>query len=266
MNYNLKLETIFKEPFFTNLLKNDVVIFGSAVRELVVNGLSLKQFSKKEYNVISSYGKAIFIDIIERDLYEYITRRTVISAGTSGKNTIISYDIEINENTFILDIIYVKTVLSLNLINFQKDLNCLINIDCLCIKRTGVQVLDLLENIPYIFKDILEEINNKRFTFIEPLKSLNVLDYKYISELKRSGFENLDNVLTKVNSKDKDNCECSICYEKDEKLEFVEFPCKHSFHKKCIESAIKVFFSDKKFKKYFRCPYCNYDYTHKEII
>ena len=259
MNYNLKLETIFKEPFFTNLLKNDVVIFGSAVRELVVNGLSLKQFSKKEYNVISSYGKAIFIDIIERDLYEYITRRTVISAGTSGKNTIISYDIEINENTFILDIIYVKTVLSLNLINFQKDLNCLINIDCLCIKRTGVQVLDLLENIPYIFKDILEEINNKRFTFIEPLKSLNVLDYKYISE-------NLDNVLTKVNSKDKDNCECSICYEKDEKLEFVEFPCKHSFHKKCIESAIKVFFSDKKFKKYFRCPYCNYDYTHKEII
>jgi hypothetical protein len=264
MSYQLKLETIFDEPFFTNLLKNDVVIFGQAVRELVINGLNLKEFSEKEYNVINAYAKAIFIDIIERDLYKYISRRTIISPGSSNKNTIISYDIEIGKHSFILDIIYVKTILSLNILNFQKDLNCLINIDCLSIKRTGIYILDILDNIPFVFKDLVKEIKKKKFNFIEPLRTLGELNFKYIKEMQKNGYRNLDNVISNFDATD--TCECNICYDKDEKMEFVQFPCKHIYHKKCIESAIKVFFSEKKFKRYFKCPYCNTEYSHKEII
>ena len=61
---SINLTEIFDNKFISTLLKNDCVIYGGFVREIVVQGVTLEDYSKKQYNVISCYAKYIFSDMM----------------------------------------------------------------------------------------------------------------------------------------------------------------------------------------------------------
>ena len=71
-NISIKLNSILDNEFIKRLLKNDVVIYGRFIREILIKGVTMEEYSKSNHNVISCYSKYLYTDIIERDIYPYL--------------------------------------------------------------------------------------------------------------------------------------------------------------------------------------------------
>ena len=53
---SINLTEIFENKFIGSLLKNDCVIYGGFIREVVIEGKSLEDYSKQQFTY-SSYSK-----------------------------------------------------------------------------------------------------------------------------------------------------------------------------------------------------------------
>lgn len=262
---SIKLLEIFDNDLIKALLKNDCVIYGSFVRDVIVQGISLKEYSKKKYNVISCYSRYILSDIIERDIYLYTHLKTGVIETKQSKNTIITYEIEIDNNKFILEILYIRAIYGTNIYNFENDLNCIIDIDSLSLRRCGLYCLEIFYNSPFLFSDVIKNIKNKTFEFKTPLTLLSYEDIKYVQSLKNEGYKNRNNKLKTPNNVD--ILECSICYDNTDKNinNYSILECGHVYHVKCINEAIKTYFNNFT-SEYYSCPYCSSKLLHTEIL
>lgn len=255
-------EIIEKYDIFEKLLKNEVTIYGSFVRRVLIEKQSIKELANSKYPSIHCYAKAGFKDIIERDLYDYIIDKVVYNHRLSSGNTVIAYFIKFENFTFTLEILYIRSLMEFKPIYFENDLQCIINIDALSITRLGISALDIFKNSPFLFKEIIRDIRNKQFFFKSSIARLSDLDKHYITYLLSSGYKNLQCKI-----KDYTNISnniCSICYENDNEPH-IQLSCGHIYHKCCIRESINIVFNDKD-KAFYLCPYCSHQYTESELL
>ena len=160
--FNIDFDKIINNQFFEKLLKNDVGIYGKFIRNILTENKSLKDMQN---STINAYAKLIYKDIIERDLFGYIRKRTeIMSPVESSSSIIVIYEIDIKNIKFNLEIIYVRAIIEFKPIYFEAELQCIIDIDSLVITREGLTCIDLFGN-PYIFSSILNNIKEKKFRF-----------------------------------------------------------------------------------------------------
>jgi hypothetical protein len=272
--FSINLNNLYKLEFVKKILKNDGVIYGPFIRRMLLENESFENFAKSKYPIISCYAKYLFLEIFERDLHKYIVNKSFLSPlsldNVLNKNVLISYDLEIDETAIILNVLYIRATVGYDIVHFEKELDCVLDIDALSINRTGVFCLDLIGNLPTPLLSICNSINKKKFVFLKRINTLSTkFMLKYCENLVKNGYENLDSVLTKIdydeNNKEKFNC--SICYENENNSEkkFTQLYCGHIYHEDCLKEAIQVFFDDKK-KNLFKCPYCSKKYSEIELI
>ena len=257
--FNIDFDKIINNQFFEKLLKNDVGIYGKFIRNILTENKSLKDMQN---STINAYAKLIYKDIIERDLFSYIRKRTeIMSPVQSASSIIVIYEIDIKNIKFNLEIIYVRAIIEFKPIYFEAELQCIIDIDSLVITREGLTCIDLFGN-PYIFSSILNNIKEKKFRFKNGIIRLSENDVKYINLLIKDGYKNTD---SKIEELKENKIKCSICYDENDKSKLVKLKCGHVYHKSCIKESIDLFFKDPN-KIYFKCPYCSEKYLETELL
>ena len=216
MEYNsIRLKEIFENEFIKTLLKNDVVIYGRFVREVLIKGKSIKEYSEGSDNIITCYSKYILTDVIERDIYKYLCGTINVKQMGTKQNNIITYDINVDGSRIVLDMTYIRAIYGLNIQTFENDLTCIIDIDSLCLRRTGITCLEIFGNVPVPIHTIISNINNKTFCFRSPDLIVNYEDCKYIKSLKEDGYKNLNSRMYGLDETDEP--ECNICYDTEDK-------------------------------------------------
>ena len=248
------------------LLKNDVVIYGKFLRQHFFENISLEEFSKQESNKINCYTKYLYMDLFERDLYPYLFGRTLIEQTGIKKNIIITYEVHVDDLVFKLDMTYVKALNSYYLFSFENDIDCIIDIDSLCLKRTGISCLEIFGNIPIPFFTVVKNIKDKAFSFRALDLILSKPDLQYIRDLISKGYKNINSKLYEIEEGDKNGC--SICYESEESEKsdkYLKLGCGHIYHRDCIRECIKNFYLEPT-SEYFKCPYCSTLFYHIEIL
>ena len=265
MDYQaINIDKIIDNEFIQLLLKNDVVIYGKFIRDIIIDNKSLEDYSKDYFNVINCYSKYVYMDIIERDIYKYLTGKVSIEQAGIKHNNIITYEITVEGNKFILDMIYIRSLNGYSVQSFENDLNCSIDIDSLCLKRTGLNCLDIFGNLPFPFITVINNIKNKNFTFKSRDIILNSGDQIYIKSLLKEGYKNNNSRLYDVVESDK--LSCSICYDdSDSSKKYTKLSCGHIYHTECIKEGISTYFSEQT-AEYYKCPYCSQKYFHTEIL
>ena len=237
--FTINLKAIEECPIFEKLFKNDVVVYGKFVRETIIEGYKLDEFSKKRHKTIHWYD-----------------------TKSISNNLTVTYSIKTNNCTFLVEILYVRNIIEFTPKLFENELQCIIDIDALSIDRTGVKCMELFNNTPYLFGEILNNIYLKRFNFKPTIIRLSVYERSYVENLLTLGYINIS---SKIDTIEKDTIkECTICYETDSK-EFVKLKCGHCYHKECLKESIELFYSNPK-KIYYKCPYCSYEYTETDLI
>lgn len=255
------IHPIQKEAIFEKLFKNDIVIYGTFVRQLLIEGKSLKELSKNS-NHIHAYGKAVYRDIVERDLHKYISGQIMYNKKDVSGNFTVIYNIKIDKLSFILQILYVRSIIDYSPKFYENELHSIIDIDGLCIDRTGIRCMELFNNAPYLFSEVLNNINNNIFNFKPTILRLTSLEKKYIQSLLNKNYINTGSKIEEIVTEPEELC--SICYESDDKP-YIRLDCNHIYHKECITESINLFYSDPE-KIYFKCPYCSNEYIEPELM
>ena len=273
-SFSINLNNLYNLEFVKKILKNDGVIYGSFVRRLLIENESFENFVKSKFPIISCYSKYLFLEIFERDLHKYIINKSILSPlkldNVLNKNVLISYDLEIDEYSIILNVLYIRATVGFDIVHFEKELDCILDIDALSINRNGVFCLDLIGNHPTPLLSICDSINKKKFIFLKRINTFSTnFMIKYCQNLIKNGYKNLDSALSKIdydkNNKEKFNC--SICYDNEDNSDkkFIQLYCGHIYHEDCLKEAIQVYLDDNK-KNLFKCPYCSKKYSEIELI
>ena len=264
------VESIYTHPIFSSLLKNDVSIYGSFIREVLYENVNIDDFFTFSFKPINCYALLTYKSIIERDLYDYIIDIVpVLLSSTDINNTrcdFVSYKLEYNNKIMYMDFSYVKTSLSYYLSYYRSELNLINDIDCIYLDRIGIGCMlvnHLYSNTPIPLYKIIENIKNKQFKIVsKSLLLYNPSLYSYVTYLINYGWENIDNNLIKYSDIEDRTLlenECDICSE-DHNINSIQLICKHVFHRKCIKDYIDIYIKDKQYKNTdLKCPYC----THK---
>ena len=167
--FSINLNNLYKLEFVKKILKNDGVIYGPFIRRMLLENESFENFAKSKYPIISCYAKYLFLEIFERDLHKYIVNKSFLSPlsldNVLNKNVLISYDLEIDETAIILNVLYIRATVGYDIVHFEKELDCVLDIDALSINRTGVFCLDLIGNLPTPLLSICNSINKKKIRF-----------------------------------------------------------------------------------------------------
>ena len=262
-----KLNDLYNNQIISILLKNDVIIYGKFIRNILIENMSLNDFFPNgSINTVTCYAKFIYKPIITRDLNEYSIG---VLDNEPFSNDFISdltvYTIKYNNKLFLINIVYIKSYEYGILNTYISKLNIPMDIDCLYIDRKTIGVLtEIHSNFPIPINTIINNIKNKSFKIIGNLtKPL----YDYIYNLKKDQWINSDNKVTFYNEfthKEKlsiVNDTCSICYEQFDV--FVHrLPCRHYFHINCLEEYILNNLNS----EIIKCPYCTRSYSLIDLI
>jgi len=239
---------------FYSLLKNDCAIYGSFLFKLFHTEDVLKCLDESNIYVIAN---SQYKNIIERDLYDYILKKTSVS------NEIILYSVNYCGSLFTIEITYRMSI------RLYFDIkNPLFKEELIFLNRNGLQTMPCLYNVienPLPFFDVLKNINNKLFTLIKNNKELTNYDITMINYLKSQGWLNTKTTLTYFTPTE--DTQCSICYENN-KTKFMRLSCGHSFHNKCWSEMVKNYIEQKKHLAdgLIQCPYCRYKFDIKNIL
>lgn len=263
----LSIDALRNYSVFTKLLKNDVILYGKCVRQLLVENVSMKEYSKTGH-VINCFAQFIFIDIIERDLDKYIIetiRYNTDARNNEYRNLLTSYKLMINDNVYRLDMLYIRPIYDIKKVYlFSNELSCIMDIDGLYISRLNIGCLDIFGNKPYMFNSIISNIDTKQFE-IRKICSLTDDNVRYIQDLQTRGYHNVHSKMYILG--DTDQPECSICYDKEDMdiTKYIKLDCGHIYHYECLQTAIKLCFQDKNVDT-FNCPYCSTKYSERELV
>lgn len=253
--------SILDHKLFQMILKNDFVIYGSILTNILSGKKTLEDYRDNHVfnNSISIYGKFSYREILERDIREFIIKPILLGNELYSKTVLVSYTLLIDDIEFILDVLYIKNDVIDSCINFYNELLITVTLDKLILNRKGLNVIDNKIGTPNPFLEILREIKNKEFRVIVKLNPFTKKQCKYLKYLRKLGYKNKDSIIRPYYKKDK---KCNICYD-TEYRQFSILECNHVFHKKCLEKAI-----DESLKEShtFNCPYCNKKYLNFEVL
>jgi hypothetical protein len=262
-----KLNDLYNDEIISALLKNDVIIYGKFVRNILIENMSLNDFFLSgTINTVTCYAKSIYKPIITRDLNEYSIG---VLDNEPFNNNFISdltiYTIKYNKTFFFINIIYSKLSSYRNLDTYILKLGIHLDIDCLYIDRKTIGVLtEIYSNFPIPINTIINNIKNKTFKIIS---KLNKPLYDYIYSLKKDMWINSDNKVTFYNEFTHTeklsivNDTCCICYEQFDVFVH-KLPCRHYFHITCLEEYILTNLNN----EILKCPYCTRSYCLNDLI
>ena len=263
--YN-KLNDLYNNEIISILLKNDVIIYGKFIRNILIENMSLNDFfSNGSINTVTCYAKSVYKPIITRDLNKY----SVGVLDNEPFNNFISdltiYTIKYNTQCFFINIIYIKPYSYKYLDTYILKLNIHLDIDCLYIDRKTIGLLtEIYSNFPIPINTIINNIINKKFKIIGKLtKPL----YDYINNLKNDQWINSDNKVAFYNEFTHAeklyivNDQCCICYEQFDIFVY-KLPCRHYFHITCLEEYILTNLNN----EIIKCPYCTRSYSLIDLI
>lgn len=247
---------ILKNTIIKYILENNFNIYGRFVRDFIVNYDS--NLLKCNEIIVHIYGDIKYKNLIESFLDKYTKQNNILFDNRESSKEPINkqYSIEYNNNNYCLDILYLDII---NKNNLAKYLKICIDIDCICIDKNNIFILDIDKycNPTLPLFEIIKKINDKKFNII--VNYIYNKDMTYIKHLITNGFINLDNKIKKC------LCEhlCCICYDSYEK-NYCELPCGHKFHFNCINKYFDLAYS----KNYYNveCPYCKYKMFIYEIL
>lgn len=257
-NFN---NSILNHKLFKMILKNDFIIYGSILNEILNGNSNLDYFRKlsASENTITCYGKFCYREILERDIGEFIYKPLLLGNEPYSKTILLSYSILIENIKFNLMVLYIKNDIIDNTINFYKDLHLTTSLDKIQLSRLGLSVMDNKIGSKTPFIDLWNQISKKEFNVILKPKPFTNSQCDILKSLKKKGYKNLDCIIKPYYKKDQ---QCSICYD-DEFRQFSQLECGHVFHKKCLELAVEEALKD---SHTFSCPYCNNKYLNFEVI
>ena len=258
-----KLFNLYNNYIIYSLLKNDAIIYGKFVRNILIEEISLTQFlSNSPDNIITCYASSTYKNIITRDLDKYTVG---IFDTESIHNNLIIYTINHKDTFFFIHIIYINSFLFNNLEMRLSKLNISLDIDCLYLDRTNIGLLtNIYDNAAIPISNIINNIKNKHFKIINKIDKLS---YDYINTLKNESWINIDNHLTFYNDftdQEKSkiiNEKCALCYDKFN-IFIYKLPCGHHFHIDCLNSYV----SNNLGSDHILCPYCTRRYSLLNLI
>lgn len=251
------------------LLKHDAIIFGSYVRNMLVNN--------KNGLIVNVIMSNIYRNIIERNLYNYVDSK--IETGTS----LVDYRIKeyVNKKKTqigFLRIYYVNEMIYLNKDGTIKETNnfLLMDINTIGFNRNGIRLISKVnDDIPSPFYHLLEKIKNKRFSLIRKIKNVSDLDliYSYIDNDWKLSTPTSIKSTTGINYLDE---KCNICMEKIKSYDCVNvLNCTHFYHKDCWREFIYQFVKDYcknsatilfESKMKLKCPHCRKEHILNEVL
>jgi len=261
------LVEIYKIPFIKTLFKNNVNIYGSFVREILINKMEVSEYLE-QCKYIHGYCNSIYRQIIERDLHDNLLDVKVYSAISSIYNCVV-YDLKILPyKPFKLILYYTKN----NPLNIQKTVNIGLDINLLKINRSGLGLL----YIPTIYKtspiplyDIIKNILTKKFIILEDSIKQTEINIKYVQSLLRAFWTNMNCSVNDIKKEDLINNEdnCGICLDLLVNKHTVQLDCKHVFHKDCWRKQINNFIQEKKYRlEQPKCPLCRKEFSIWEVL
>ena len=254
-------KSILAHPVFNMILKNDFVIYGSILKDILAGKTGMDDYNSCTAleNTISIYGKFGYREILERDIGEFIVRPMLIGNEVYSKTVFISYTLLINNIEFVLDVLYIKNNIIHSCIGFYNELLITVSIDKLQMNRCGISVIDNKLGTENPFMDILSEISKKEFSILNTINPFTKIQCQYLRTLRDLGYKNKNYSIIPCSKKD---AKCNICYDTEHKL-FSRLECKHIFHTKCLGQAIEEALKD---SITFSCPYCSIKYPNYEVL
>ena len=250
----INLFEVYKNRLIEILIKNNSYIYGDTVINIINN---------KKFNYINAIAPIIFKDIIERDLYKYISKVISTYNNFSYTVSVTNYECEYNKKEYYLSIIYAPIIDKPMDIILKKYI--IIDIDLLSLNRNGLSLIyshNDLKIIPNPILKILNNIKNKKFNICGELIPENI---SIVFDLVNKGWRNEEETnLIRCNSSYMSD-KCSICTETFvHNCWIYKLKCNHIYHKKCWIENIKHQITQSKDK--MNCPLCRREYSYRDII
>lgn len=273
----MKLAEIRKNRILSTLIKNDFTLFGSIVRKLVLENMTIDTVQRQEKTVqVNVFGNYFFRDIVERDFDKYIVNICEIASHPSSQRarhfSIVRYTLVYSQVKYSVQVYYIlSNHFQLNCIN---DLHILFDVDTVYLDRTKVgflPVLNLHKTKPFPLADILHNIAEKKFKLLINNNYITTSELTRIFKLGTLGWHNMEKKTTTVSSLSFSEQQkwlrekCAICHSPHQTSSVV-LPCKHCFHFECVMKCVQVFVEDRAVDKVFKCPYCVRELQIKDIV
>lgn len=273
MDLNKSINSLYSHEIINDLIKNEVTIYGKFLRKILFDNCSIDDYFK-DNNKINGYTRLVFRDIVERDLDKFIKKiNNHPNIHTTSRCEFVTYILEYNKSLIQFDMSYIKSNISYYLSYYRAELDITLDIDTIYIDRTGLGSLNinnLYSTAPSPFYKIINNINNKKFKILSKNNLLiNQECYNEIITLKKQGWTNIDNEITKIDivkDNERFNEECGICGDTHNTTS-IKLPCNHYYHNKCFEGYINNYILQKEYlDKELNCPYCTNNLNILNVI
>ena len=261
-----KLTELYSIDIIELLLKNDIIIYGSFVKEYFIMDKDFEDIINEPEMMITCMGKLKYMELIERDFFHISENCERIDIKYSKKYTILTC--KHDEKNYKIQITYVSDGIIPNRSDFNiLNFNILTEHDLLYISRSGLGLLEIPEkwrHCPNPFKEIINNILDYKFTILEEEFDTNTIDT--LLNLMNSGYTSLNRKIKIRRGTNYLEDECSICKEPYLKGETIyKLPCHHMFHSECWMKKIKLqnFANESSNTK---CPLCRKVYPIHQVI
>ena len=260
-----KLTELYNIDIIELLLKNDIIIYGSFVKEYFILDRDFGDVIGDQ-EMITCMGKLKYMDIIERDFFHISEECEHVDIKYSKKSTILTCKHE--DKSYKIQITYVSDGIIPNRSDFNiLNFNTLTEHDLFYISRNGFGLLEIpkkWKHCPNPLKEIINNIIEYKFTIIEDEFEKESLErlLKFID----SGYSNLNRKIKIRKGSSYLEDECSICKEAYLSGETLyKLPCHHMFHSKCWIKKIKLQNLINE-PSHTNCPLCRRKYPITQVI
>ena len=267
------LQNLFQNEIISNIIKNDGLIYGNFVRDIITN-----KFNKKRMYNVNAFAPIIFKKIIERDLFEYTKNINDYSNLLKSSYDVVEYEM-VRTNIYNIKnitITYMSDIYFSDKEGYLKnaDKHIMLDVNSIGIGRKGIKLLhNSSESIPNPFSSMLENIKLKKFKILYNIT--NEKQLYYLLNYLDNGWTYDNRMITEFKGKDFENEKCTICIEmfKSNDIIYLLKDCNHYYHKDCWEKyLIQTIKSNKSTSNIFdksitiSCPTCRNKYNLNNVI
>jgi len=264
---------LYNNPVILSLIKNNVILFGAAVREAACGGNALDRYLSELGGAIVGYTALMFQEIIERDLYGWLESAPTTDVGGGSPSNVLRrvYLIRAHgdrrQKNIKIRINYLRNVLATNMLTpgglcgSANDFD----VNLLQIDREGIGLRYVPLSMATHPAPIVEVLNNcqaRRFKIVSrpptDAASENWLTSRVVRMVSMN-WEHTDRkvVVLPVQPVGK----CTICremYGEEEGSKSVKLLCNHSYHQACWKEHVLTSMQNSRFPHVTACPLCRF--------
>ena len=267
------LLTLYNTPVVMSLIKNNVILYGGAVREAACSTDALYKYMDGTGGAIVGYTDIKFMEIIERDMYAWQACEPVTDSVSVTNVLKRMYFIHVKpqgefpaaQPTICVRINYIRQLLGNTAITAEALCGSAhdFDVNLLQLDREGIGIRYVppsMSNHPAPIVEILNNCRNRRFKIISGIPSDTTSENWLVSRVIRMvsmGWIPIDRKV-KVHSQSPED-RCSICHENyAEKSKVLTLVCKHSYHPACWEEHAQHSMQATHCPHITTCPLCRY--------